>query len=255
MIIAFINQKGGVGKTTSTINIGACIAEQGYKVLLVDFDPQANLSSGIGEQNKQPTIYNVLSLSVDIQESIVSTYQKNLYIIPADNALSGTEVELANLDEREFFLKNVLIDIQDDFDFIFLDCPPSLGLLTVNAFCAADSIIIPLQCEYYAMEGIAQLIHNIKRIQKSINPMLAIFGIVLTMYDSRTKLSQEVASEIVNAFGSNVFQTIIPRNIKIAEAPSFGQSVLAYDAECVGTKSYKKLSMEIITKWKEIKNQ
>lgn len=255
MIIAFINQKGGVGKTTSAINLGACLAAQKHKVLLVDFDPQANLTSGVGEAQRTPTIYNVISLSSNIQESIVQTKQKNLFLVPSNSALSGAEVELASLEKREYFLKSVLEPIKNKFDFIFIDCPPSLGLLTVNALCVAESIIIPLQCEYYAMEGIAQLIHNIKLIKKGPNPKLNIFGIVLTMYDTRTKLSQEVATEIVNAFGGSVFQTIIPRNVKIAEAPSFGKSVLNYDKDSVGAKSYTKLSLEVIERWKKIKKQ
>lgn len=250
MTIAFTNQKGGVGKTTSAINLGACLVELGHSVLLVDFDSQANLTSGLGQREKKPSIYDVLSNKAEITESIQTTYQENLFLIPSSNALCGAAVELISLEEREYYLKNALLPIKNNYDFIFIDCPPSLDVLTINAFCASDSIMIPLQCEYFAMEGIAQLIKNIQYVQKKANPTLKIFGIVLTMYDKRTNLSQEVASEIVKAFGGYVHKTIIPRNIKIAEAPSFGKSVLAYDKECLGTESYRQLAKEVIFRWK-----
>lgn len=253
MIISFINQKGGVGKTTTAINLGAGLAALGYKVLLIDFDPQANLSSGVGINNTTPSIYDVLSHVSEINDSIQKSYLDNLYVIPSNNSLSGAAVELVSLEERELFLKKNIAPIQKDFDFFFIDCPPSLGLLTINAFCAADSIIIPLQCEYFAMEGIAQLVQNIQLIQQGPNKSLSIFGIILTMFDTRTNLSREVASEIVSAFGSSVFQTIIPRNIKIAEAPSYGQSVISYDRECIGSKSYQLFAKEVITRWKNQK--
>lgn len=250
MVYAFTNQKGGVGKTTSAINLGSSLALQNYSVLLVDFDSQANLTSGVGHVQHTPTIYDVMSQNTTIQKSIQPTYQENLYVIPSSADLSGAAIELATQENREFFLKNSLQRITHEYDFIFIDCPPSFGLLTVNALCASDAIIIPLQCEYFAMEGIAQLINNIQHLQKNLTPTLFIFGIILTMYDKRTILSKEVAKEIVSAFGGYVFQTIIQRNIKIAEAPSFGKSVLSYDRNSVGAQSYYQLSEEVIARWK-----
>lgn len=253
MIISFTNQKGGVGKTTTAINLGSALADKDYSVLLVDFDPQANLTSGVGCTEYKNHIYSVLSGTVDIKDAIHTTRQQNLFVIPSHKDLSGATIELIGEENREFFLQAVLSPLQEkkDFDFIFIDCPPSLGILTINAFCASDKLIIPLQCEYFAMEGIAQLMENISLIKNSYNSDLQIHGIVLTMYDSRTNLSQEVANEIVDAFQDLVFDTIIPRNVKISEAPSHGLPVILYDDHCLGTRSYIKLAEEYITRWQK----
>lgn len=251
MIISFTNQKGGVGKTTSAINLGSALAEKDYSVLLVDFDPQGNLTSGVGVSDYDANIYSVLSGKDNAINATYKTNQKNLFVLPSHEDLSGAAVELVNEKEREFFLLSALTPLKQEkkFDFIFIDCPPSLGLLTVNAFCASDSLVIPLQCEYFAMEGIAQLMKNITLIKDSYNSKLSINGIVLTMYDNRTNLSQEVASEIASVFEKLVFDTIIPRNIKISEAPSHGLPVILYDEYCLGTQSYRKLAEEFLSRW------
>ncbi len=253
MIVSFANQKGGVGKTTTTINLGSALADMGYSVLLIDFDPQANLTSGVGCTEYKGHIYSALCGIDDIKDTIYETRQPNLFLIPSHKDLSGASIELIEEENREFFLQSIVSPLQEkkEHDFIFIDCPPSLGILTINAFCASDTLIIPLQCEYFAMEGIAQLMENIDLIKNSYNSNLAIHGIVLTMYDSRTNLSQEVANEIVNAFQGLVFDTIIPRNIKISEAPSHGLSVILYDDHCLGTRSYIKLAEEYIDRWQK----
>ncbi len=253
MIISFTNQKGGVGKTTTTINLGSALADKGYSVLLVDFDPQANLTSGVGCTEYSSHIYSVLSGKVDVKDAIHTCRQPNLSVIPSHKDLSGASIELVEEENREFFLQSILAPLRksQDFDFIFIDCPPSLGILTINAFCASDALVIPLQCEYFAMEGIAQLMENISLIKNSYNATLEICGIVLTMYDNRTNLSQEVANEIVDAFKGLVFDTIIPRNIKISEAPSHGLPVILYDEHCLGTRSYLQLAEEFIKRWQK----
>ena len=251
MIVSFTNQKGGVGKTTSAINLGSALANNGYSVLLVDFDPQANLTSGVGVFDYEANIYSVLSGEHSTKEAICPTKQDNLYLLPSHQTLSGATIELVNEDNREFFLRDSISEVKEDFNFIFIDCPPSLGLLTINAFCASTELIIPLQCEYFAMEGVAQLIKNISQIKDVFNKDLSIFGILLTMYDGRTNLSQEVALEVVKVFKEITFDTIIPRNVKIAEAASHGLSVILYDQLCLGAKSYLKLSEEYIKRWQK----
>lgn len=253
MTVSFTNQKGGVGKTTTAINLGSAVADRGHSVLLVDFDPQGNLGSGLGVTEFDADIYSVLSGQHNIEEAIYKTKQPNLSVVPASQDLSGGAVELVDEESREFFLHRALEPVKKRgaFDFIFIDCPPALGLLTINAFCTSDAVLIPLQCEYFAMEGIAQLMKNIALIKENYNKPLRIIGILLTMYDNRTKLSQEVANEIVGVFDSLVFDTIIPRNVKISEAPSHGLPVLLYDDRCVGTQSYIKLAEEFLSRWQK----
>ena len=250
MTIVFANQKGGVGKTTTAVNLGAYIAEAGRKVLLVDFDPQANLSSAVGADAGLPGIYEVITNGTPIADVYQSTSVSNLTAISSGINLTGANVELVDQEDRALYLKRALAGVKDQFDFIFVDCPPSLGILTLNGLVAADNVIIPLQCEYFAMEGLTQLLQSVKRVQGSLNPDLGILGILFTMYDSRTRLAQDVVQEVIGYFGKRVFRTIIPRNVRLSEAPSHGKPVHQYDAECVGARSYKKLSEEVLDRVK-----
>lgn len=245
-IFVFVNQKGGVGKTTSAINIGAYLAEIGQKVLLVDFDSQANLTSGIGADGTKPGIYEFISGKTTASEVIQETSVRNLFVIPASIDLSGAAVELVELEDRDSYLKRALDGIRDQYDFILIDCPPSLGILTLNGMVAADGVLIPLQCEYYALEGLSLLLQTIKRIQKGLNPHLEIGGIFFTMYDQRTKLAQDVVRQVTAYFKDRVFKTIIPRNVRLSEAPSHGIPISQYDALCVGARSYKSLAEEVL---------
>jgi chromosome partitioning protein len=248
--VVFANQKGGVGKTTSTVNIGAYMAASGRKVLLVDFDPQGNLSSSVGIRNSKVGVYDVLIGAVQPQSAIVSTVQENLDILPSDLRLSGATVELADADGRDGYLKRALRPLEESYDYILIDCPPSLGILTINGFVAARSVIVPLQCEFFALEGfLNMLFQTIKRIQKSLNPVLVLGGIVFTMYDSRTRLSQEVIQQVKAAFKAHpevLFKTVIPRNVKLSEAPSHGLPINLYDPTCVGARSYAALTEEVL---------
>ena len=250
MTIVFANQKGGVGKTTTAVNLGAYIAEAGRKVLLVDFDPQANLSSAVGADAELPGIYEVITNGVPIADVYQSTSVSNLTAISSGINLTGANVELVDQEDRALYLKRALAGVKEQFDFIFVDCPPSLGILTLNGLVAADNVIIPLQCEYFAMEGLTQLLQSVKRVQGSLNPDLGILGILVTLYDSRTRLAQDVVQEVIGYFGKRVFRTIIPRNVRLSEAPSHGKPVHQYDAECVGARSYKKLSEEVLDRVK-----
>jgi chromosome partitioning protein len=247
-IFVFVNQKGGVGKTTSAINIGAYLAEAGQRVLLVDFDSQANLTSGIGADGKKPGIYELISGKNSPAEVIQETSVRNLFVIPASIDLSGAAVELVEQEDRDFYLKRALEGLRDQYDYILIDCPPSLGILTLNGMVAADGVLIPLQCEYFALEGLSLLLQTIKRIQKSLNPHLEIGGIFFTMYDQRTKLAQDVVRQVTAYFKDRVYKTIIPRNVRLSEAPSHGIPISQYDALCVGARSYKSLAEEVLNR-------
>jgi chromosome partitioning protein len=249
-ICVFVNQKGGVGKTTSAINIGAFMAESGKKVLLVDFDAQGNLSSGVGAKPPKPGIYELLSGATSPDEAIKKTEIANLDVIPADHDLSGAAVELIDQKERNFFLKKTLAPVKDRYDYILIDCPPSLGQLTMNGLAAADLVLIPMQCEYFAMEGLNQLLHTTKRIKENLNPSLKIGGIFFTMYDPRTRLANEVIKQVSAHFKDTVLNTIIPRNIRLSEAPSFEMPISLYDPQCPGARAYRTLAKEILRREK-----
>jgi chromosome partitioning protein len=247
-VYVFVNQKGGVGKTTSAINLGAYLAERGKSVLLVDFDSQANLSSGVGADSVKPGVYELISGSTSVDQVIRPTSIPELSVIPANIDLSGASVELIEQEERDYFLKKALEPVRNRYDFILIDCPPSLGVLTLNGLVAADAVLIPMQCEYFAMEGLSLLLQTIKRIQKNLNPSLEIGGIFFTMYDSRTKLAQEVVKQVSAYFKNTVFSTIVPRNVRIAEAPSHGMPISRYDPESSGAKAYKSLAEEVLSR-------
>ncbi|MCR4790292.1 MAG: AAA family ATPase [Treponemataceae bacterium] len=247
-IYVFVNQKGGVGKTTSVVNIGAYIAQAGKKVLLVDFDSQGNMSSGVGISKDKPTVYEFLAEQATAEQTIRHTEVPNLDAIPASIDLSGAAVELADQEDREFYLKNVLTPLKDQYDYILIDCPPSLGILTINGLAASDAVIIPMQCEYFALEGISLLLNTIKKVQKTINPGLKIGGIFFTMYDSRTRLAHDVVTQVKTYFKDTVFTTIIPRNVRLSEAPSYGKPISVYDDSCLGAQSYKQLAQEVISR-------
>ncbi len=242
----FVNQKGGVGKTTSAINIGAYIALAKKRVLLVDFDSQGNMSSGVGVSKGKPTIYELLSGTASPEEAVKHTVIPQLDAISASMDLSGAAIELVDQENREYFLRDALEPLQDKYDYILIDCPPSLGILTLNGLAAADAVLIPMQCEYFALEGITLLLETIKKVQKGINPKLTIGGIFFTMYDSRTRLAQDVVVQVKSYFKEVVFNTIIPRNIRLSEAPSHGLPICKYDPVCVGARSYEKLAEEVI---------
>jgi chromosome partitioning protein len=247
-VVAIASQKGGVGKTTTAINLSACLAEQGQRVLLVDMDPQGSAGSGLGisPNGSQSTIYEPLVGLASVSDGIVSEVCPKLDVVPSGTRLSGAEVELVGVLARENKLRQAIAPIRDAYDFIFVDCPPSLGLLTINSLAAADSVLIPLQCEYYALEGLTALLTSIQLVQESINPNLTIEGILLTMYDTRLNLSQQVAEEARRYFSGRVYETMIPRNVRLGEAPSFGRPVIEYDTTSSGSESYRALAREVI---------
>ncbi len=246
--IVFVNQKGGVGKTTTVINLGAYLARAGKRVLLVDFDPQANLTSGVGGAKKAKGAYEVISGQTSMRDIIKPTKVPGLYLAPSSIDLSGATVELVDKDGRDHYLKNALALVKDDYDFVLIDCPPSLGVLTLNGLSAADEVLIPLQCEYFALEGLSLILQTIQLVQKGMNQRLKIAGILFTMYDSRTRLAQDVVAQVSGYFGDKVFTTIIPRNVRLSEAPSHGVPVCLYDANCIGAKSYEKLAAEVLAR-------
>ncbi|WP_102399237.1 ParA family protein [Haloimpatiens massiliensis] len=252
-IICIFNQKGGVGKTTTNINLCSYLANKGHKILTIDIDPQGNTTSGLGldKRSIESSIYDVLSGEKSIKESIIKIELiDNFYIVPSTMELAGAEVELINKESRENILKNALQDLDEEFDYVFIDCPPSLGFLTINALSAADSVLIPIQCEFYALEGVGQLINTVQLVKKSLNKSLEIEGILMSMYDSRTKLSNEVVQEVKKYFKDKVYNTTIPRNIRLAEAPSFGLPILLFDDKCRGAEAYQKLTKEFLKRQK-----
>lgn len=246
-VMAVVNHKGGVGKTTTVINLGAWLALEGYRVLVMDLDPQANATTGLGVDTRRvsTSMYQILVEEVPVEDAIEATAVRNLFCVPSTIDLAGAEIELVTAFSRELKLRRALGPFVDEFDYVLIDCPPSLGLLTVNALAAASEVIVPIQCEYYALEGLGQLLKNVNLVQTSLNPQLELSGIVLTMYDSRTRLSDQVASEVTGHFPGKVFKSIIPRSVRLSEAPSFGQPVALYDARSKGSIAYHELAREV----------
>ena len=249
--IAIFNQKGGVGKTTTNINLGACLAQKGKKVLMIDIDPQGNTTSGIGIRKRtlKQTLYDVLiDEDINIKNVILPTKTENLYLLPASVDLAGAEVELASLEGREGRLKKAVESVRADYDYILIDCPPSLGILTINSLTAVDSVLIPIQCEFYALEGVSQLISTVELVKKNMNPKLFIEGVILSMFDGRTNLSQQVVEEVKAFFGPAMYKTIIPRNVRLAEAPSYGVPIITYDPTASGAKAYQEFTDEFLAR-------
>jgi len=247
-IIAIANQKGGVGKTTTAVNLSACLAYKGKKVAIIDIDPQGNTTSGLGIDKKTigKSIYDVLINDENINAALIDTVLENLKLCPSNIQLVGAEIELVSVISRETKLKEAIQEIKKDFNFIFIDCPPSLGLLTLNALTAADTILVPIQCEYFALEGLSQLMNTVKLVQRHLNPAIDVEGVVLTMFDARTNLSIQVVEEVKKYFKNKVYQTIIPRNVRLSEAPSFGLPIILYDAKSKGAECYLELAQEVI---------
>lgn len=255
MIISVVNQKGGVGKTTTGINLPAGLALLDKKILIVDLDPQGNCSSGLGLDKAGDCIYDCIINGISAKSVIKHTAYNNLDILPSGISLAGAEVEMVNKDGREFLLKKVLDEVKNDYDYIFLDCPPSLGLLTVNALTACDGVLVPIQCEFFALEGLSQLVTTVKAVKNGLNPKLFIEGVVMTMYDSRTNLSNQVAEEVKKHFGDTRYNTFIPRNVRLSEAPSFAKSIMDYDKGSLGAQAYMDLAREFLDRRKDNGNE
>ena len=245
-VISVFNQKGGVGKTTTVVNLAAALGFNKKKVLVIDMDPQGNSTSGLGVEDPEITIYDVLTHEKEIKDTIIQTKSKNVDLIPANADLCGLEIELLSVDKREYLLKEELPKIPENYDFIIIDCPPSLSVLSINSLVSSHSVLIPIQCEYYALEGVSQLMNTVNIIRKGLNPELEIEGVLLTMYDSRNNLSEDVKNETENYFKDKLFDTVIPRNIRLAEAPSFGESIIYYDKNSKGAIAYLSLAKELI---------
>ena len=248
IVVALANQKGGVGKSTTAINLAATLAFQGQRTLLIDLDPQGNATSGLGVDRAaiSTSIYDVLLKESEVDDSVEPTSVRDLFVIPATIDLAGAEIELVSLFSRENRLRNAITELEQEFDIILIDCPPSLGLLTVNAFTAADEVLIPIQCEYYALEGLSQLLRNVQLVVANLNPSLRVGGVVLTMYDGRTKLSKDVARQVRDHFGDDTYRTVIPRSVRLSEAPSYGEPIEAFDPMSRGAIAYRQLGREFI---------
>ena len=247
-VLAIMNQKGGVGKSTTAVNLAAALGEKKYKVLVVDFDPQGNTTSGLGVDKStiKESIYDAILSDVTAEQIIRETASSRVYVLPATIQLAGAEVELVSAIAREMRLRDALEPIKNQFDYIFIDCPPSLGILTINALTACDALLVPIQCEFYALEGVTKLLESMKMVKSRLNPKLDVYGVLMTMYDSRTSLSKQVAEEVRNYFGDKVFQTMIPRNVRLSEAPSYGMSIIEYDKLSKGAAAYRELAKEVI---------
>ncbi len=246
-VLAIANQKGGVGKTTTAVNLGAALAEAGFRLLVVDLDPQGNATTGLGLNPRDVTgsVYDVILSDLPLEDCVEPTSLKNLFVAPATIDLAGAEIELVAQMSRELRLKKAIDAVRDHYDLVLIDCPPSLGLLTVNGLAAADDVIVPIQCEYYALEGLGQLLRNVGLVQANLNPSLEVRGIVLTMYDARTKLADQVEAEVREYFGPKVYRTVVPRTVRLSEAPSFGQPIIVFDSTSRGAKAYRELAKEV----------